>query len=359
MPSVVTEDHVRFCFEVLVNHLKKKHYPQPHFPNDIYPLFVTWHIESYGHSKLRGCIGNFSPLKLHEGLLKYALISALKDTRFKPITLEELPRLSCAVSLLTDFEQADDYLDWEIGVHGIWIEFIQQDGEKETATYLPEVIKEQGWTKEEAIRSLLRKGGYYGNITKEYYNQICLVIKQYENRAAEWGDLATSFLWKGRLRIVSKGKKCEIRLEDNSNGELFAVCPYEIHSNSVEAVLDSSRYFVLKIENEGRHAFIGMGFQERSDAFDFNVTLQDFVKQLRAEKEAIERAADPTPKKDYGLKDGQTINITIGNLGAKRTRPRPANNSTNGDGLVPLLPPPPSASQVKQQQQQQQQGSFF
>lgn len=34
MPSVVTEDHVRFCFEVLVNHLKKKHYPQPHFPND-------------------------------------------------------------------------------------------------------------------------------------------------------------------------------------------------------------------------------------------------------------------------------------------------------------------------------------
>ncbi|CAO3695524.1 unnamed protein product [Rhizopus stolonifer] len=168
------------------------------------------------------------------------------------------------------------------------------------------------------------------------------------------GNLASSFLWKGRLRVISKGKKCEIRLEDNSTGELFAMCPYEIHSNSVEAVLDSSRYFVLKIESEGRHAFIGMGFQERSDAFDFNVTLQDFIKQLRAEKEAVQRAADPTPKKDYGLKEGQTINITIGNLGAKRTRPRTTNTST--DGLVPLLPPPPSASQVKQQQQQ---GSFF
>ncbi|CAO3671345.1 unnamed protein product [Rhizopus microsporus] len=174
-------------------------------------------------------------------------------------------------------------------------------------------------------------------------------------RAAEWGDLATSFLWKGRLRIVSKGRKCEIRLEDSSNGELFAMCPYEIHSNSVEAVLDSSRYFVLKIENEGRHAFIGMGFQERSDAFDFNVTLQDFVKQLRAEKEAAERTVDTTPKKDYGLKEGQTINITIGNLGVKRSKPRPATN--NSDGIVPLLPPPPSASQVKQQQQQQR--SFF
>ncbi|CEP15805.1 hypothetical protein [Parasitella parasitica] len=180
-------------------------------------------------------------------------------------------------------------------------------------------------------------------------------------RAAEWGDLGTSFLWKGRLRVISKGNNCEIRMEDNSTGELFAVCPYEVHSNSVEAVLDSSRYFVLKIKSEGRHAFIGMGFQERTDAFDFNVTLQDFVKQLRAEKEAEERAAqvDTTPKKDYSLKDGQTINITIGNVGAKRTRPKPASNSTNNDGLVPLLPPPPSASQVKQQQHQKQQQPFF
>ncbi|GAA5810078.1 hypothetical protein MFLAVUS_003496 [Mucor flavus] len=179
-------------------------------------------------------------------------------------------------------------------------------------------------------------------------------------RASEWGDLASSFLWKGRLRIISKGKTCEIRMEDNSTGEIFAVCPYEIQGNSVEAVLDSSRYFVLKIESEGRHAFIGMGFQERTDAFDFNVALQDFVKQLRAEKEAIDRAthADTTPKKDYSLKEGQTINITIGNVGAKRTRQKPTN--TNTGGLVPLLPPPPSASQVKQQQQQQkQQQPFF
>lgn len=38
-------------------------------------------------------------------------------------------------------------------------------------------------------------------------------------RAAEWGDLGNSFLWKGRLRIISKGKNCEIRMEDNSTGK--------------------------------------------------------------------------------------------------------------------------------------------
>ncbi|RUO96010.1 hypothetical protein BC936DRAFT_142802 [Jimgerdemannia flammicorona] len=61
-------------------------------------------------------------------------------------------------------------------------------------------------------------------------------------------------------------------------GDLFALCPYDPTANSVEAVLDSSRYFVLKVEDHGRHAFIGMGFQERTEAFDFNVTLQDFFK---------------------------------------------------------------------------------
>ncbi|KAI8340899.1 hypothetical protein BC941DRAFT_418535 [Chlamydoabsidia padenii] len=172
-------------------------------------------------------------------------------------------------------------------------------------------------------------------------------------RASEWGDLGSSYLWKGRLRVMSKGQTCFIRLEDNETGEVFAVSPYDPNSNSVEAVLDSSRYFVLKIENEGRHAFIGMGFQERSDAFDFNVALQDFTKQINAEKQSEQRAkeVDNTPKKDYSLKEGQTINISIGNVG-KRSRNRPTENTPSG-GMVPLIPPPPSASQIKQQQQKQ------
>jgi len=50
---------------------------------------------------------------------------------------------------------------WEIGKHGIRISFTHH-GQKLGATYLPDVAKEQGWTKEEALVSLLRKAGWSG-----------------------------------------------------------------------------------------------------------------------------------------------------------------------------------------------------
>jgi len=40
--------------------------------------------------------------------------SATRDSRFPPITKTEFPSLHCAVSLLTKFEDARDYLDWQV-----------------------------------------------------------------------------------------------------------------------------------------------------------------------------------------------------------------------------------------------------
>lgn len=40
--------------------------------------------------------------------------SALEDSRFAPIVEAELPRLHCGVSLLTSFEPARDWRDWEV-----------------------------------------------------------------------------------------------------------------------------------------------------------------------------------------------------------------------------------------------------
>ena len=55
--------------------------------------------------------------------MRYSLIAALQDDRFPPIEESELPSLSVNVSILTNFEQIEDPLDWEVGKHGIEIEF--------------------------------------------------------------------------------------------------------------------------------------------------------------------------------------------------------------------------------------------
>ena len=39
----------------------------------------------------------------------------------------------------------------------------------------------------------------------------------------------------------------------------------------------------------GRYAFVGMGFQDRGDSFDFNVTLQDHFKYVKISIQTLPR----------------------------------------------------------------------
>ena len=81
-----TIQHCIYCFDVLTAALNKT--PSPVFPvtlpNVKTPLFVTYLYKG----KLRGCIGTFSFGELSKNLGQYALIAALKDTRFDPISKE-------------------------------------------------------------------------------------------------------------------------------------------------------------------------------------------------------------------------------------------------------------------------------
>ncbi|KAE8351031.1 AMMECR1 domain-containing protein [Aspergillus coremiiformis] len=127
-----------------------------------YPLFVTWNtVSKSGRKSLRGCIGTFETQELAAGLKSYALTSAFEDSRFSPIPANTLPSLSCSLTLLGSFEPCTNALDWILGVHGIRISFIHR-GRRYGATYLPDVPVEQGWTKEQTLRSLMDKAGWDG-----------------------------------------------------------------------------------------------------------------------------------------------------------------------------------------------------
>lgn len=124
------------------------------FPKKILSQTVSVHVLFSGR-----CLG-----RLWESL--WSVFSALRDRRFPPIQAREIPYLECTVSLLTDYESASSYLDWEIGKHGMILEFTDPESVRRSATYLPEVAAQEGWTKVETVDSLVRKAGYMGPLTE-------------------------------------------------------------------------------------------------------------------------------------------------------------------------------------------------
>lgn len=94
------------------------------------------------------------------------------------------------------------------------------------------------------------------------------------HRASDW----TEEVWEGKLSVIQKGKICTIFLIDRATNAEFARAP--VDEGAVERATDSSRYYVLRCVNQNtkQKAFIGLAFNERNDAFEFNVALQDFEK---------------------------------------------------------------------------------
>ena len=154
------------------------------------PLFVTWNTyddeedDQDDEVSLRGCIGTFESQPPGEGIPEYALISALHDSRFQPISRRELPRLQAAVTLLTDFEDVSDPYDWTVGVHGVRLSFTDR-GRRYGSTYLPDVASEQGWNREEALFSLSRKAGWMGSQSR--WKELDLKVTRYQGKKCSLG----------------------------------------------------------------------------------------------------------------------------------------------------------------------------
>ena len=162
------------CFESIIANLEKsrnfqiyRYFSRRSNQRDQYPLFVTWKK----NNQLRGCIGTFQHNPIYMGLKKYSRSAAFEDSRFPPITKEEVPSLSCTVSILHDFEDASDAYDWTVGKHGI----ILTIKNIYSATFLPEVMTENHWSKDETLKQLAIKSGYKGNIDKAFLKSSCKV----------------------------------------------------------------------------------------------------------------------------------------------------------------------------------------
>ncbi|TDH65739.1 hypothetical protein CCR75_004685 [Bremia lactucae] len=175
----------------------------------------------------------------------------------------------------------------------------------------------------------------------------------------------------GSVRVLQKGDACFVQLfepvsddaETSASPTLFAQCPLHITRELsldvyVHDCVDSSRYFMLRVEDEtsGRCAFVGIGFPDRTVAFNFKATLLDYAKYVLRQfnvrhMETIEKTevADgmSSQKKDMSLPKGTTIRMNLKTSanedGEKLTRHRSCNNG-GAVKNVPLIPPPPTES---------------
>lgn len=144
----------------------------------------------------------------------------------------------------------------------------------------------------------------------------------------------------------------------NNHTKLFALSKIEGESKSInnlniEAVMDSSRYFVCKIlqsnpsdpTKKTRTALLGFGFRERDIAIDLLGNIQQFRQSIDRELEAKELASKT--KAIPTLAQGEKIHISLpGSKGKTSVVKSPkVTSSKSGSSTTPILlrKPPPSA----------------
>ena len=156
---------IDLCKNTLQSVFEKKDI-KPTYPqifNQLGACFVT--LEE--NQRLRGCIGSIIAYRpLFEDIIEHAKDAGFNDTRFNPITKDELPYLEYSISLLSTptkifFKNEEDLLNKIVkDKDGIII----KDKDK-TGVYLP-VVWEQFQNKQDFLNSLKVKAGF----TEDYFS---------------------------------------------------------------------------------------------------------------------------------------------------------------------------------------------
>ncbi|MFQ5964941.1 MAG: AmmeMemoRadiSam system protein B [Candidatus Scalinduaceae bacterium] len=107
------------------------------------------------NGSLRGCIGHILPREpLFKAVMATTVSSCTNDTRFIPVSEEELTDLEIDISVLSPIKKINGPEKFIPGKHGIIIRMGSMG-----AVFLPQVATEQGWDREETFCHLCRKAG--------------------------------------------------------------------------------------------------------------------------------------------------------------------------------------------------------
>ncbi len=99
------------------------------------------------NDRLRGCIGRFDASEpLYKVVQEMAVAAATRDYRFDPVHRSELGNIRIEISVLTPMRKISSINEFDPDKDGIYMRKGARSG-----TFLPQVAKETGWTKEELL----------------------------------------------------------------------------------------------------------------------------------------------------------------------------------------------------------------
>ena len=112
---------------------------------------------------LRGCIGYTSAIKpLYITVRDTATLAALRDPRFQPVSVSELPQLDYEISVLSPLRRVTNIEQIKVGQHGL----LMKNGERE-GLLLPQVPVEQKWDRLKFLESTCTKAGMHPDCWKD------------------------------------------------------------------------------------------------------------------------------------------------------------------------------------------------
>jgi AmmeMemoRadiSam system protein A len=118
-------------------------------------------VSLYKNDNLRGCIGRITcDDPVIETVQDMAVSAGMNDSRFSPVTRDELPKLTYELTLLSPLRRLKNLNEIELGKHGLYL----QKG-MNSSVFLPQVPLSQGWDlpiylKELSIKANLHPDGW-------------------------------------------------------------------------------------------------------------------------------------------------------------------------------------------------------
>ncbi len=153
---------LRIAHEAILCALERRPFPEaPPFPSGLSEprgvfttLYLGGDLHRESHRQLRGCVGYAMPIApLYRAVAETARAAAFDDSRFLPVTQEEVPQLEVSLSVLSRLVSILPEAV-EVGRHGLLI----SDGVRR-GLLLPQVPVEYGWDRETFLEETCRKAG--------------------------------------------------------------------------------------------------------------------------------------------------------------------------------------------------------